>query len=188
VSFVDSLPTDLAMKALVEAKRLLTNTHLCHVCEDVAATALCLQCGDFFSPPCTKGHKKSTVSKHHIVEELSTLTPDKLKAKRGEQTCSSHPEEASKVFCPRHDTAVCLLCATTSHRECKGVVSLDTKVAEAQKSLQDLVRSLVDKEAKVEHALSDLDQHLHQVRYALISSLVAYLWCGLWSVDNLKKF
>lgn len=77
-AFVDTLPTDLGMQALVDAERMRTKHHVCLVCEDVAATAVCLQCGDFFCNVCTKAHNKSSISKHHVVEELASLTPDKL--------------------------------------------------------------------------------------------------------------
>jgi hypothetical protein len=63
------------------------------VCEDVAASALCLQCGDFFCPACTKTHRKLNITKHHVLEELASLTPDKLQAKRNHQPCPAHAEE-----------------------------------------------------------------------------------------------
>ena len=38
----DGFPTDLGMKMVVDADRVLNKGHSCCVCEDVAATALCL--------------------------------------------------------------------------------------------------------------------------------------------------
>ena len=61
----DGFPTDLAMAALVEADRLLNKGHNCCVCEDVAATCLCLNCGDMFCQSCRKVHNKQTATKHH---------------------------------------------------------------------------------------------------------------------------
>ena len=74
----DGFPTDLAMAALVESDRLLNKGHNCSVCEDVAATSFCLNCGDMLCSTCKKGHGKLSATRHHTVEDLSSLTPDKI--------------------------------------------------------------------------------------------------------------
>ena len=50
----DTFPTDLAMKMIVDAERVLNKGHSCCVCEDVAATSMCLTCGDTLCKTCTK--------------------------------------------------------------------------------------------------------------------------------------
>ena len=70
----DGFPTDLAMAALVEADRLLSKQHVCCVCVNVAAVFTCLTCGDMFCQSCNTLHKKQSVSKHHKVENLTSLT------------------------------------------------------------------------------------------------------------------
>ena len=67
----DGFPTDLAMAALVEADRLLNKGHNCCICEDAAATCLCLNCRDMFCQSCRKVHNKQTATKHHQIEDLS---------------------------------------------------------------------------------------------------------------------
>jgi len=161
-AFTDSLPTDLAMKARVDAERILNKQHQC-ICENVAATAICLHCGDFLCSTCAKLHKKMSMSRNHPIEELSSLTPEKLSAKRWEEPCAVHADKTSEVFCPKHGTSVCLLCATTDHRECRNVTSLETKMAEAQKILKELAATLSQGEARLERGLSDLEQHMHTV-------------------------
>ena len=66
--------TDLTMAALVEADRLLSKQHVCCVCVNVAAVFTCLTCGDMFCQSCNTLHKKQSVSKHHKVENLTSLT------------------------------------------------------------------------------------------------------------------
>lgn len=149
-SLADSLPTDLAMKNLVDAEKILNKYHQCQVCENVAATAMCLQCCDFFCQACTRAHNKSSLSKHHAVETLASLTAEKLSARRWEEPCSVHMDRMSEVFCPSHGTSICLLCATTDHRDCKNVTSLETKMADAVKMLGEVEKSLNEDVAKLE--------------------------------------
>jgi hypothetical protein len=111
------------------------------------------------------------ISKHHEVEDLAGLTADKLQAKRSHQPCPAHADEVSKVFCPNHAVSVCLLCATTTHRECKGVSSLESKVDDAQKTLKRCGDQLSRVEGSIEQSLGELDQHLHQVSWSWVFSL-----------------
>nr|KAG5707964.1 hypothetical protein BaRGS_025102 [Batillaria attramentaria] len=51
----EALPTDLAMAALVESARILSKDHVCCVCVNVAATSICLNCGDML---CQSYHRE----------------------------------------------------------------------------------------------------------------------------------
>jgi hypothetical protein len=105
------------------------------------------------------------MSKHHDVEDLAGLTADKLQAKRSHQPCPAHDDEVSKVFCPNHAVSVCLLCATTTHRECKRVLSLESKMDDAQKTLKQLSEWLASAEGRLEQVMGELDQHLDKVSW-----------------------
>ena len=78
----DGFPTDLAMAALVEADRLLSSQHVCCVCVNVAAVSMCLNCGDMLCQSCTEAHRKLSALKHHKVENLTSLTVEKLAGSR----------------------------------------------------------------------------------------------------------
>ena len=110
----DGFPTDLAIAALVEADRLLNKGHNCCVCEDVAATCFCLNCEDMFCQSCRKLHNKQSLSKHHTVEDLSSLTPGMIAANalppvqsmptKRVNTSVPHTACPSAMFASRHDT------------------------------------------------------------------------------------
>ena len=111
----DGFPTDLAMAALVEADRLLNKGHNCSVCEDVAATSFCLNCGDMLCNMCKKVHGKMSATRHHTLEDLSSLTPDKIAVNRPCHLCSpcrrnlqallsTHTACPFAMFAPGHDT------------------------------------------------------------------------------------
>ena len=155
----DGFPTDLAMEELVEAQRLLNEGHDCCVCEDVAATTLCLNCGDMLCKACKKVHGKLSVSKHHVVEDLSSLTAEKLVANR-QLTCEAHPDKTTELYCPTHGASICLLCASSKHRNCPEVKDLEEKEEEARAKLAELAATLSAKGTELERAISRLDQHL----------------------------
>ena len=78
----DGFPTDLAMAALVESQQLLNKDHSCQACVTQTATSICLHCGDLLCAHCVIIHKRMSMLRHHTVEELSSLTAEKLAASR----------------------------------------------------------------------------------------------------------
>ena len=158
----DGFPTDLAMAALVEADRLLSKQHVCYVCVDVAAVSMCLICQDMFCQSCSNVHKKQTATKHHNLEDLSSLTVEKL-ARNRHATCAVHDDEIYEVYCPTHGTSICLLCATTTHRQCPEVTKLETRKEKASALLSELAATLSSGETKLERSISQLDQHLQDI-------------------------
>ena len=156
----DGFPTDLAMAALVEADRLLSSQHVCCVCVNVAAVSMCLNCGDMFCRFCSTVHKKQSLSKHH--KNLTSLTVEKLAGSRP-ATCEVHDDKLSEVYCPTHGVSICLLCATTSHRQCPEVTNLETRMEQARAELAKLVAMLSAGETELERAISQLDQQLQDL-------------------------
>ena len=158
----DGFPTDLAMAALVEADRLLSKQHVCRVCVNVAAVSMCLNCGDMLCQSCTEAHRKLSMSEHHKVETLTSMTVEKLAASRP-ATCGVHDDKMSEVYCPTHGASICLLCATTDHRHCPDVTKLEKRMEEARAELARLVAMLSAGETEVERAISQLDQQLQDL-------------------------
>nr|KAG5714363.1 hypothetical protein BaRGS_018580 [Batillaria attramentaria] len=156
-----ALPTDVTMATLVDSARTLGKDHVCCVCDDVAATSICLECGDMFCQSCTKVHQKQSLSRHHTVEDLASMTAERLAASRP-TPCATHTNEPSKLYCPTHGVSVCLLCATSKHRACPEVADLQEKADEARSVLGELATKLKEAEDELERAMAELDQHLEQ--------------------------
>ena len=157
----DGFPTDQAMKMIVAADRHLSQRHNCCVCENVAATFMCTSCGDMLCKACAKAHRKMSTTKQHTVEDISTLTAEKLVSLRRE-TCPVHEDKISQVFCPTHGASICLLCATTDHQNCTKMTKLETEREEARKKLAEMVAKLSAGEAELDRAIGQLDQHLQE--------------------------
>ncbi|XP_070205507.1 E3 ubiquitin-protein ligase TRIM33-like [Littorina saxatilis] len=154
----DGFPTDLAMADLVEAHRLLKQSHSC-ICEDAAATCLCLTCGDLFCESCRKIHLKMKVTRNHTVEDLTSLTADKVAGSQ-HAACAVHADKTTELFCPTHGESICHLCATSRHRCCPEVKDMEEKVKDARAVLAKLAVTLTEGEARLDKAIQQLDAHL----------------------------
>ena len=71
--------------------------------------------------------------------------------------------EISEVYCSTYGASICLLCASTDHRQCPEVTKLETKVEEARAALAEMAATLSAGETELERAISQLDQHLQDI-------------------------
>ena len=125
------------------------------------ATSFCINCGDMLCSTCKKVHGNLSATRHHIVEDLSSLTPDKIAANRP-ATCAVHADETCKLFCPTHGVSICHVCAWSQHRSCPEVKDLEEKVEEARAVLAELAAMLSAGETELGTAISQLDQQLRE--------------------------
>ncbi|XP_070205972.1 E3 ubiquitin-protein ligase TRIM56-like [Littorina saxatilis] len=155
----DGFPTDLAMADLVGAHRLLKQSHSCCMCEEAAASCLCLTCGDLFCESCRKLHLKQKVARNHTVEDLTSLTADKVAGSQ-HAACAVHADKTTELFCPTHGESICQLCATSRHRSCPEVKDMQEKVKDARAVLAELAVTLTEGEARLDKAIQQLDTHM----------------------------
>ena len=141
----------------------IVKQHACRVCVNVAAVSICLTCGDMFCQSCSTMHKKQSVTEHHKVESLASLTVEKLAANRP-ATCTFHYEKMSEVYCPTHGASICFLCARTDHRQCPAVTKLEKRMEEVRAELAELTAMLSAGETELDTAMSNLDQYLQEKR------------------------
>ncbi|XP_070194590.1 transcription intermediary factor 1-alpha-like isoform X2 [Littorina saxatilis] len=158
-NLADSFPTDLVMAAIVESRQLLSEDHQCQFCVNQIADTFCLNCNDFLCCTCAAGHKRMSMSRQHTVELLSSLTAEKLAASRP-SLCPDHKDEVCKLFCGMHGVSMCVLCATTNHRQCQQVSQLGAKAEESRATLEELGTILTQGQQELGAAIDQLDQSL----------------------------
>nr|KAG5705889.1 hypothetical protein BaRGS_030779 [Batillaria attramentaria] len=61
---------DLVLEDLVMEELANQSDLFCLVCPNKRATNICLDCGDMYCAACASGHKKMTVTRHHIQQDL----------------------------------------------------------------------------------------------------------------------
>ncbi|XP_070205292.1 tripartite motif-containing protein 3-like [Littorina saxatilis] len=155
---VDALPDDVAMAALVESTRVLSQDHVCVGCKS-AAVSICLNCNDMMCQACSDLHTKFSVSSHHKVEDLSSMTAEELAASQPDH-CSVHTSKPCELFCPTHGAAICHLCASAKHRACPDLTKLAEAADKSREELSQMVTSLLTEEQQLEEAVAALERHL----------------------------
>nr|KAG5698700.1 hypothetical protein BaRGS_022588 [Batillaria attramentaria] len=119
---------------------------------------------------CAIAHGRLTATQHHTVEDLASLTAERLAASRP-ATCLTHRGELCKLFCNSHGETICHLCANTKHRACPEVMELKEKIQEARGALAELSAALKCREIEVETAISQLNEELVQTEKRTQESL-----------------
>ena len=158
---VDSFPTDVVMKAEVELEELVSKDHTCECCLKDIASSKCLTCRNLFCSSCVAAHGRLNATRSHKVEDISSLTVEKLVASQT-TPCSTHPEESTKLYCPKHESAICLLCATSRHRSCPEVKDLEEQAEEISTVLSCLSDRLKKIEERMGEDIRQLDQHIEK--------------------------
>ncbi|KAK7088338.1 hypothetical protein V1264_022266 [Littorina saxatilis] len=167
---VDTLPDDVAMAALVESTRVLSQDHVCAGCEDSGAVSICLHCGDMLCASCTRAHGNLSATRQHTVETLATMTAERL-ATNQFAACCVHSDKPSELYCPTHGAAICHLCASSEHRACPEVTLFEKRLNELQQELSAMSEMLKAAEDNMDKAISQLDQQLEEAERLTKKSL-----------------
>ncbi|XP_070205273.1 E3 ubiquitin-protein ligase TRIM71-like isoform X2 [Littorina saxatilis] len=155
---VNALPDDVAMAALVESTRVLSQDHVCVGCKS-AAVSICLNCNDMMCKSCDDLHTKFSATRDHKVEDLSSMTAEELAASQPDH-CSVHTSNPCELFCPTHGAAICHLCASAKHRACPDLTELAEAADKSREELSQMVTSLLSEEQQLEEAVAALERHL----------------------------
>ncbi|XP_071171624.1 uncharacterized protein [Mytilus edulis] len=142
---------------------------LCGICDAQHVT----KCGDFWCSECDDGlcteckthHSFSKASRHHDVisiENYRKLPTDILSIVHH---CNEH-EKKFHIYCPHHDQLCCLICISTSHKECTGMLSIE-EIAKTSKSsglLETLQKLLKDLQSNIDNVVKDRQSNLIKVK------------------------
>ncbi|KAK7097980.1 E3 ubiquitin-protein ligase TRIM45-like isoform X2 [Littorina saxatilis] len=160
---VVALPTDLVTEAVAQSARELSKGLSCAGCRDSAAVSICTTCGDKFCRFCAGVHRNTSMSRHHKVENLSSMTPETF-AEIRPAVCSSHSNVPAEFFCSAHEAAICQRCAATQHRACPEVKSYHEEKEKFREEIAAMSSNLKATAKKIEQAISDLDQRSVDMR------------------------
>ena len=147
-TLVDAFLTDMAIAAVVESKKALSSRHACICSDDVEATLFCLQCSINLCKLCAKTHTKIPLTRDHVMEELSSLTAERL-ALSHQLPCSSHTSRPVDLYCTDHKELICILCSSSTHRKCSDVEGISEMAAVKREELKKQVERLKEMEDAV---------------------------------------
>lgn len=116
--------------------------------EEVKATEFCFTCEESICENCTKVHKRILTTRSHLTCKLSdsNLVMQFVNLSLNNDRCPDHPDKKVKLFCNDHNKVCCTLCATTGHRKCADVQTIQSAVAKTKEmgDTQALIRNISD--------------------------------------------
>lgn len=162
---VDVLPADVASLAVVDCKHLLQGDHFCNVCDDDnPASSICIDCNLKVCAACSKTHRKFPAFREHSVEQINTLTPERLAALR-KSFCDVHKDRQAELYCPTDRSLICFLCSSSKHRTCPGVDVLADCATKEREGLKGLSERLRKKRTYLEAQVTSPEVYLSGTSY-----------------------
>ena len=125
----------------------------CGPCEDVGAVATgemyCLECQTHLCGVCVDVHKKFKALANHKLLDGSEVTEceDILSDLHRYRKCPSHPDRDVEIFCKDDEVFLCLLCASTSHKNCRNDIEASQCTQSTEKRMDEL-KTRVEKTQK----------------------------------------
>lgn len=120
---------------------------------------------------CTKYHNRGPLTRNHQVSLLSVITsadlvPDQIKG----EFCVLHQDIPITLFCQDHEEPCCTMCASTSHRKCQRVESIEEAAKRTiqlfeQESFSLLVEDLEIIQHKLLDAKCDQEKIVAQIKH-----------------------
>ncbi|XP_013411373.1 E3 ubiquitin-protein ligase TRIM71-like [Lingula anatina] len=135
-------------------------TGLCEVCPEASkspATIVCLDCYQDMCSTCAGCHKRTRVSKDHIIKEITAAVTDK---------CQVHPCLDLKSYCPQCDVLICERCILDIHKghadawkdATTAAEELKCKVNGIIKEIKDITLNKPSIQKEEQKRLADLDE------------------------------
>jgi len=103
----------------------VTKTIICHLCDNVTATAYCPSCKMHLCEKCEGHHKKLPTTRAHKLlkgPNMPPITSIQLSdndVDDYQENCPDHQKEEIKFFCTKHENLCCAACTVVKHRSCK---------------------------------------------------------------------
>ena len=92
----------------------------CTSCEDNSpASSFCLNCSDWLCDACVSAHQRVRVTKDHKIQSEAEYLENSESADVKPIFCSTHPQEALKLFCANCEKLTCRDCQLLEHKDHK---------------------------------------------------------------------
>ncbi|CAC5370431.1 unnamed protein product [Mytilus coruscus] len=93
----------------------------------------CPECDDGLCTECKSHHSFSKASRHHDVISIEDFKKLSADISNIVHHCMEH-EKKLQMYCPHHNQLCCLLCISTSHKECTGMLPIEEIAKTCQSS------------------------------------------------------
>jgi len=95
------------------------------------ASGFCVQCTEYLCEVCFRVHGKSKTTRNHILLKQDEMPADKeaFETINKLTKCDVHPHHDFAYECVEHNSFICALCLSDTHRKCEGIIDLSACTA-----------------------------------------------------------
>ncbi|KAJ8309762.1 hypothetical protein KUTeg_011627 [Tegillarca granosa] len=135
---------------------------------DVAQT-FCKDCSTFMCKECTNAHKRTQLTRKHLVVALTELKESGLDEFHRKETCNvrGHEDQSFTFYCDKRgcDKPVCTLCAVSEHNQTNGHVlrNLADVYEDGKAVIQNVITELNDKGSPIPEAMEKYQYFLQDL-------------------------
>ncbi|XP_052100903.1 E3 ubiquitin/ISG15 ligase TRIM25-like [Mytilus californianus] len=142
---------------------------LCGICDAQHITKIadfwCPECDDGLCDKCKSHHSFSKASRHHDVISIEDYRKLPTEISSIMHHCTEH-EKNLQMYCPRHDQLCCLLCISTSHKDCTGMLPIEdiAKTSQSSGLFESLQNSLEGMKNNIDRIVQDRQTNLTNIK------------------------
>lgn len=163
---IEAFPLDTAIRNYLDFIRVqLRPTEVpCTDCPDEAnAQAFCRDCFLFLCSECTRAHKRTHVTKKHILASIEDMRESDLRDFHRKDTCQTkgHEDQIFTFYCDKRgcDIPICTLCAVSDHNQQHGHIirNLSDVYEDSKSTVQSVLREVNNKGNPMSDAVSQIE-------------------------------
>ncbi|XP_071163929.1 uncharacterized protein [Mytilus edulis] len=163
---VEAFPLDTAIRNYLDFIRVqLRPTEVpCTDCPDEAnAHAFCRDCFLFICHECTRAHKRTHVTKKHILVSIEDMRECDLRDFHRKDTCQTkgHEEQIFTFYCDKRgcDVPICTLCAVSDHNQQHGHIirNLSEVYEDSKSTVHNVIREINNRGNPMSEAVSQFE-------------------------------
>ncbi|CAG2221434.1 CDC20 [Mytilus edulis] len=136
----------------------------CTDCPDEAnAHAFCRDCFLFICHECTRAHKRTHVTKKHILVSIEDMRECDLRDFHRKDTCQTkgHEEQIFTFYCDKRgcDVPICTLCAVSDHNQQHGHIirNLSEVYEDSKSTVHNVIREINNRGNPMSEAVSQFE-------------------------------
>lgn len=125
-----ALPDNAMINTLIEKQKLQKRSESCDGCKSrgdmIKAESWCSECQEALCQTCSKYHKTNKALKNHRMFNVKDLEDEPTLVRFTEdEYCVQHRDKRIEMFCKHHEALCCIICVTTSHKQCTSVFPVE---------------------------------------------------------------
>lgn len=169
---IEAFPMDTAIRNYYDFIRVQLRPQEvpCTDCPDEAnAQTFCRDCFLFMCIECTRAHKRTHVTKKHILNSIEDMRDSDIRDFHRKDTCQTkgHEDQIFTFYCDKRgcDVPICTLCAVSGHNQQQGHIirNLSEVYEDSKSTVQNVLRDINNRGNPMSDAVSQIESVVYDL-------------------------